>query len=182
MSTVVCPDQPLWRAMKVKSRHEKLVAQSLRGRGLEEFLPLHVSKRQWSDRSKVVEMPLFPGYVFCRVPYTHRLLAVSTPGVTSIVGFAGEDAAVPEEEIQSIRQMLASGLPLQPCSYARTGHIVEIQVGPLAGLRGEVIREKGLWRLVVNVALLQRSVAAELGREMVEVVGNRPEVLAGAVA
>jgi len=175
-------EQAEWRALKVKSRHEKLVAQSLRGRGLEEFLPLHASRRKWSDRSKVVEMPLFPGYVFCRVPEANRLLAMSTPGVTSIVGFGGEDAAVGDDEIQSIRRMLESGVPVEPCSYARTGHVVEIQAGPLAGLRGEVIREKGLWRLIVNVELLQRSVSAELGREMVQVVGTRPEVFAAAVA
>jgi len=174
--------EPVWRALKVKSRHEKLVAQSLRGRGLEEFLPLHASTRKWSDRSKVIEMPLFPGYVFCRLAASHRLLATSTPGVSSIVGFGGEDAALQDEEIQNVRQMLASGVPLEPWSYARPGHIVEVQAGPLAGMRGEVVREKGLWRLIVNVDLLQRSVAAELGREMVQVVRTPEEAYGAAVA
>jgi len=175
-------EQPVWRALTVRSRHEKLAAQGLRGRGLEEFLPLHAAKRIWSDRSKVIDMPLFPGYVFCRFADADRLRVVTTPGVTSVVGFGGRDAAVQDHEIEDVRRMLASGLPVEPWPYIRAGHTVEIQAGPLSGLRGEVVREKGLWRLIVNVELLRRSVAAEIGREMVQPIGTRPETYAAAVA
>lgn len=174
--------QAVWRALTVKSRREKLVAESLRNRGLEEFLPLYSSKRAWSDRTKILEMPLFPGYVFCRFPNTQRLLTVSTPGVTSVVSFGGQDAVVLDDEIENVRRMLASGVPLEPWSYVRTGHVVEIHAGPLSGLRGTVIREKGLWRLIVNVELLQRSVSAELGREMVQSIEPRSAIHMGAVA
>jgi len=164
------PSLIAWRALTVKSRHEKVAAQSLRGRGLEEFLPLYTSRRQWSDRSVTVEMPLFPGYVFCRVSQQQRVQALTAPGVGSIVGFGGKDATVEDHEIENVRRMLNSGRPVEPWPYVRVGHVVEIQAGPLSGLRGEVVREKGIWRLIVNVELLQRSVAAELGREMVQVV------------
>ena len=163
-------DQPAWRALTVKSRHEKSVAQNLRGRGVEEFLPLYASKRAWSDRSVIVDMPLFPGYVFCRFQEAERMRVLSTPGVAAIVGFGGRDAVVDDEQLLSVQRMLASGVPIQPWPYVQPGHIVEIHAGPLSGLRGEVVREKGLWRLIVNVQLLHRSVAAELGREMVQSV------------
>lgn len=175
-------DQSVWRALRVRSRHEKMVAQHLRDRGLEEFLPLYSSKRMWSDRNPTVEMPLFPGYVFCRFSNTLRLLCISTPGVASVVGFGGEDASVDPGEIESIRQMIASGLPLEPRSYVRPGQSVQIQAGPLAGLRGTVIREKGLWRVVVNVELLHRSVAAEIGREAVQALSNVPQLAPARVA
>jgi len=162
--------QPVWRALTVRSRHERIAAQSLRSRGLEEFLPLYRSKRAWSDRTKVVDLPLFPGYVFCRVSESQRLLAVSSPGVASIVGFGGRDAVVEEHELESVRRMLAAGLTVEPWPYVRPGHIVEVLSGPLTGLRGEVVREKGLWRLIVNVDLLQRSVSAELERDMVKAI------------
>src|SRR5690242_19863375 len=119
-------DQPVWRALTVRSRHEKIVAQHLRSRGLEEFLPLYQSRRSWSDRTATVEVPLFPGYVFCRFPDAQRLLAVSVPGVASVVGFGGGDATVETEEIDSIRQMVSSGVPLEPCSYVLAGHKVRI--------------------------------------------------------
>ena len=162
--------QPVWRALTVRSRHEKVAAQNLHGRGLEEFLPLYRSKRAWSDRTKVIDSPLFPGYVFCRFDGSQRLLAVSSPGVTSIVGFGGQDAVVEEHEIDSVRRMLAAGLDVEPWPYLRTGQMVEVLSGPLSGLRGEVVREKGLWRLIVNVDLLQRSVSAELERDMVQAI------------
>ncbi len=174
--------QPVWRALTVRSRHEKIAAQSLRSRGLEEFLPLYPSKRAWSDRTKVVDLPLFPGYVFCRVPQSKRLLAVSSPGVTSIVGFGGQDAVIEEHELESVRRMLAAGLAVEPWPYVRPGNIVEIRSGPLSGLRGEVVREKGLWRLIVNVDLLQRSVSAELERDMVQAIRPCAEQYVEAVA
>ena len=175
-------DQPAWRALTVRSRHEKLVAQHLRSRGLEEFLPTYRSKRTWSDRIATVEVPLFPGYVFCRFPENQRLLAVSIPGVASVVGFGGEDAAVEVEEIDAIRQIVSSGFSVQPYPYVRAGQTVRICAGPLAGLQGTVLREKGLWRVVVNVELLHRSVAAEIGREAVLAVSNIPPSVPAGVA
>jgi transcription antitermination factor NusG len=171
------PNQPVWRALTVKSRQEQIASQNLRGRGLEEFLPLYSSKRTWSDRTKLIDLPLFPGYVFCRVPDAQRLLAVSAPGVASIVRFGGQDAVVEEHEIDGIRRMLAAGLPVEPWPHVRAGHVVEIHSGPLSGLRGKVVREKGLWRLVVNVELLHRSVSAELGRDMVQAIRPCPREL-----
>ena len=171
-----------WHALTVKSRHEKIVADGLRGRGLEEFLPLYRSKRAWSDRTKIVEMPLFPGYVFCRFSERERLMTLSAPGVTSIVGFGGQDAVVEEHELDGVRRMLAAGLAVEPWPHVRAGHIVEIRSGPLSGLRGQVVREKGQWRLIVNVDLLQRSVSAELERDMVQVITPGREEYAAAVA
>src|SRR5262252_7687243 len=75
-----------WYAVRVKPNYEKPVAAALRGKGIEEFLPLFRSKRKWSDRVKVMDLPLFPGYVFCRLNLEARMPLITTPGFLYIVG------------------------------------------------------------------------------------------------
>jgi transcription antitermination factor NusG len=156
-----------WFALTVRPRHEKTASQNLRLRGLEEFLPLQRVRRSWSDRTQKVELPLFPGYVFCRFSYRERMHALNTPGVRSIVGFGSADIALNDSEIESIQALLSSGLPVSPWQYLRAGETVVIESGALSGVRGTVLREKNSWRIVVNVELLQRSVAVEIDRDLV---------------
>ena len=155
-----------WFALTVKPRHEKLASQHLRARGLEEFLPLYHARRKWSDRTQVVDLPLFPGYLFCRFPTQAWLQVLSTPGVQTVVGFGRRPAPVSDGEVSAIQSMLASGLPVIPWEFVRAGDRVEIKGGPLTGMQGLAVREKGIDRLVVNVDLLQRAVAVEIDREM----------------
>jgi transcription termination/antitermination protein NusG len=155
-----------WFALAVKPRHEKAVARNLQARGLVEFTPVYAARRSWSDRTTRVDVPLFPGYAFCHFGRAERFAAITTPGVMSVVGFGLCDVPVEDAEIESIRALLASGLPVDPVPYVRAGDPVRIEHGPLAGARGTVLRLKGSWRLVVNVELLQRSVAIEIDRGM----------------
>ncbi len=158
-----------WFALTVKPRHEKAAAQNLRHRGLEEFLPLYNARRQWSDRTQTVTMPLFPGYVFCRFSSREWLQVVNTPGVNSVVSFGRQPEPLSDGEIAAIQTMVASGLPLQPWPYIHAGDRVEITAGALEGVRGIAVREKGIDRVVVNVELLRRSVAVEIDRSLVAV-------------
>jgi transcription antitermination factor NusG len=118
------------------------------------------------------ELPvcLFPGYVFCRFSYEDRLLVLGTPGITSIVGFAKTPAPIPDTEIAAILAMVKSGRRLEPWPYLRAGERVRIEDGCLQGLCGAVVREKDEWRVVVNVEILQRSVAVEIDREALTLV------------
>ncbi len=156
-----------WYALTVKPRHEKAAAQHLAGKQLETFLPLYRSLRRWSDRKKIVELCLFPGYVFCRFGHEAKLEVLKVPSVTSIVGFGGQPAPVPDEEIQAIQVIVASGRRAGPWPYLSAGRRVRIERGPLAGLEGILVREKDAWRVVVSVELLRRSVAVEIDREMI---------------
>lgn len=156
-----------WFALRVKPHHERVVAENLRQNGLEVFLPLCRGRRRWSDRIQEVRLCLFPGYVFCRFTYADRLLVLGLPGVYSMVGFGGKPVPVEDWEIQSISALVESPLPLGPWPYLRVGERARILNGPLEGLEGILIREKGIWRVVVSVDVLQRSVAVEIDREMV---------------
>jgi transcription antitermination factor NusG len=156
-----------WFALTSKPRHEKVVAENLRGKGLESFVPLYRTRRQWTDRIQSVDLPLFPGYVFCRFAYASRLPVLNTPGVTSVVGFSDVPTPVADEEIVRIQAIQASGLPAHPWPYLRVGQKARIERGSLAGLEGVLIREKDALRVVVSVELLRRAVAVEIDRDMI---------------
>lgn len=156
-----------WFALTAKARHEKVVAENLRGKGLESFVPLYRARRQWTDRVQSVDLPLFPGYVFCRFAYASRLPVLNTPGVTSVVSFSDVPAPVADDEISRIRAIQASGLPSHPWPYLRAGQKARIERGALAGLEGVLIREKDGIRVVVSVELLRRAVAVEIDRDMI---------------
>jgi len=157
-----------WYAIHVKSRCEFQTHQELSTRGFETFLPLHKVRRRWSDRVKVLEVPLFPGYLFSRFELENRIRILNLPGVARIVGTGAKPIPVSEEELGSIRTMVNSQLTLVPWPYLRTGQKVAIDHGPLAGVEGIVIRaEDGKPRVVVSVTLLQRSVSTEIEREWI---------------
>lgn len=161
-------NDPHWFALTVRPRHEKAVAKCLSNKGIEAFLPLSKTVRQWSDRVKCVELPLFAGYVFSRFDTRGRSQVITTPGVTSIVGANGTAEPISEEEIVSLRSMVASGLPLATWPRLVAGMPVQITCGVLAGLNGLLMREKDVLRVVVNVELLHRSVAVEIDRKWLQ--------------
>jgi transcription antitermination factor NusG len=151
-----------WCAVQVRPRHEMSVSAILRAKGYEEFVPTYRVRRQWSDRSKQVEMPLFVGYVFCRLNFEIRWTIVATPGVIRIVGTQKGIALIDDQEIEAIQLVVKSGLKVEPCTYARIGDRVRIAKGPLAGMQGVVTRFKNQQRFVVSVDLIQSSVSVEV--------------------
>lgn len=162
------PGQAAWFALTVKPRHEKSVAAGLARLGFEAYLPLYPAKRRWSDRVKIVSLCLFPGYLFCRFGYDRCLQVLNQPGVSSVVGFGSSPVPVPEEQIAAIRRLLASGSSVLPWPFLKLGQRVRIRAGALAGIGGILAKEKDIWRVVVNVELLQRSVAVEIDRDLIE--------------
>jgi transcription antitermination factor NusG len=159
-----------WFALQVRMRHEVDVADHLKGKGYEWFLPLYKARRRWSDRIKEVDAPLFPGYLFCRFNPHNRLPILKTPGVTQIVGYNHVPVPVDEQEIEAIRRLVASGVPNFPCAYLEVGSKVRIEAGALRGLEGMLTELKGKRRLVLSITLLQRSVAVEIDSDAVSVV------------
>lgn len=152
-----------WYAVQLRPRTEKLTAQILEHKGFENYLPLYKIRRRWSDRFKELELPLFPGYVFCRLDLSRRILPLlTTPGVVRILGVGRAPVAVPEHEIEAIDLIIRSGYPVSPWHAPRIGQPVCLEYGPLAGVAGILIGYKKRSRLVVSVSLLKRSVAVEI--------------------
>lgn len=159
-----------WYAVRVRSQHEDVVARHLRVRGLESFLPLYKQLHRWSDRFKEVELPLFPGYVFCQFDAANRLPVLTIPGVVHIVGAGKNPLPIDEDEIAAIQAAVKSGFPTHPCTFLQLGEKVRIEYGPLCGIEGILSGFRGHQRLVLSITLLQRSVAVEIDGEWVRPV------------
>jgi len=157
-----------WYALYVRSRHEKIVENSLRVKGYSSFSPSYRTKRKRVDRIAEIEVPLFPGYVFCQFDSTKRLPILKTPGIVSLVGSGRKPEPVDDIEIASIRTLALSGRPVQPWPFLKLGQRVRLQAGPLAGTEGIFLRVKDQYHLVVSVTLLQRSVSVTIENESVE--------------
>jgi len=164
-----------WFALQTRPRWEKYVTQALEGKGFEPFLPLYNCRRRWSDRIKELELPLFAGYVFCRLNLEDRRLPVlTTPGVRQIMGIGRTPVPIPDSEIEAIRAIMASGLAAKPWPSIRVGQRVRIRAGSLAGIEGVYSASRKHFRLVVTVELLRRSVAVEVDQAWVEAIGPMP--------
>jgi transcription antitermination factor NusG len=161
-----------WFALRVRSNFEHVVGVHLRDRGFEEFCPSYKVERRWSDRVKLIDRSLFPGYVFCRLNPSDRLPVLSVPGVVSLVGVGKAPAAIPETEIERVRLLVRSGLLATPWPFLEIGDLVLIERGPLAGLEGILQKVKGKLRIVVSINLLQRSVSAEIDRSWIRPLGR----------
>jgi transcription antitermination factor NusG len=157
-----------WYALQVRSRFGKTVSTALRAKGYEEFLPVYRTVRQSRGGGGDLELPLFPGYLFCRLDPSERLLPVLTiPGVMRIVSVGKILLPVTDDEIEAVKAVSQCGLPAEPWPFLGTGCRVSLERGPLSGLEGMVISVDGAQRLVVSVSLLQRSIAVKIERSWV---------------
>jgi transcription antitermination factor NusG len=153
-----------WFAVWTRSRQEKTSAAMLAALGVPHFLPLIDEERRWSDRKKMVSLPLFPGYLFVQIANSSEI-QVCVQKVSGVVNFVGNQngpSAVPEVEINSIRALLSRGAGCSPCPFLKVGDRVRVVRGALAGIEGLFIRCGARSRVVVSVEIIQRSVSVEV--------------------
>ena len=156
-----------WYALQVASRCEKAVASGLDMRGFHHFLPLYRSRRRWSDRIQDVDLPLFTGYVFCRLDVSRRLPVLLIPGVVRIVGLGKVPIPVDASEIAAVETVVRSGLLAKPWPFLKTGQTVTIEEGPLRNVSGILMEVSGSEQLIVSISLLQRSLAVAVPRRSI---------------
>jgi transcription antitermination factor NusG len=166
-----CFGQP-WYAAYTCANHEKRVAEQLGLAGVEHFLPLYESLRKWKDRRKRLEVPLFPGYIFVRLPVQERLRVLGIPSVVRLVGFSGLPYALPDREIEALRNVLWCRLRAEPHTYPGVGRRVRVIRGPLEGVEGTLVRRKGRVRLVLSIDLIRQSAAVEVDSTDVEPINS----------
>jgi transcriptional antiterminator NusG len=167
MATSVKPELPMtcdmhWYVAQTCSRHEKRVAEHMVARGIEHFLPLYETVSRWQDRRVRLRLPLFPGYIFVRIPFRERVRALEVAGVTRLVGFGGVPVEMPDNEMETMQNGFTSRLRAEPHPYLVAGRRVRIKTGPLAGLKGVLVRKKGSFRFVLSIDLIQRAVVADV--------------------
>jgi transcriptional antiterminator NusG len=167
---VVDANDPHWYAVRTRSRHEKIVSQQLEKQGIESFLPLVKRTRQWTDRTKQVEMPVFSGYNFVRMVFTSamRLRVLQTYGVAGFVGMNNVGTVIPDCEIQNVRTVLATSVPVEERTFLRVGQRVRIRGGALHGVEGILSAQDEDQSVVVSVELIQRSLSVRIRGYVVE--------------
>jgi transcription antitermination factor NusG len=164
---------PRWFALYTTPRHEKHVAEMLVQRGIDAFLPLYRTTRRWKKSVPVVlELPLFPTYVFVRIARQARGSVLCIPGVLSIVGSGREPWSLPDLEIDALRSGLLER-KIEPHPYLNVGERVQIKAGVMTGVQGILVRKKNDLRVVLSLDAIMRSVAVEVDADDVEPVGPR---------
>ena len=165
-------DPAQWYAVRTRSRHEKMVADQLEKQGIENFLPLVKHARKLSDRVKEVDLPLFSGYTFVRVVLSSRdrLRVLQTHGVAGFVGINSGGTAIPENQIQDIRTLLASKEPFEEQPFLKVGQRVRVRGGALDGVEGILSARNDDRSLVISLEPIQRSLSVRIQGYTVEPV------------
>ena len=159
-----------WFALQVRTRTEQQVATMLRWKGYEEFLPTHSVKK----KNVSLQVPLFPGYIFCKVSAHAYGLIVTTPGVIRVVEFGGKPAPVDPEEIRSLQLIIGAGVSISVWKGLNVGDKVRIEQGPLQGAVGILASMRPKQRLLVSISMMMRTVVAEVNPEWVTTVDRKP--------
>ena len=149
---------PQWYAFATRARHEKKVNEHLQSAGMESFLPVRKTLNQWKDRKKWIESPLFPSYIFAKIPYKNRLDVLTLPSVIDIVGINNQPCPVRPEEIEAIKLLLNSNSGFDVNMGLSMGNRVRICSGPLIGLEGVIAQIRGGTRVVFNISALGKSI------------------------
>ncbi len=159
-----------WFAVYTKSNHEKMVNSQLLNKDIESYLPLRNITSQWKDRKKLVQIPLFPGYLFVNTSPNSLSSVFNTKSVVSVLGDHTKPISIPDEQIESIKKLLDSDLVYDPYPYLIIGKEVEIINGPLTGTTGKVVERNGTYKVIISIDMLKRSVAVEIGIEDVKLL------------
>ncbi len=160
--------EPRWYAVYTCCRHEKQVAAQFASREIEHYLPVYESVHRWKNGRALVQLPLFPGYVFVRIALRDRVRVLQVPSVVSLVGASGMASPLSDDEVELIRRGICGGLRVEPHPYLKAGRRVRVRRGPLAGSEGILVRKKGTLRLVIALDLIMRAMAVEVDAEDVE--------------
>ena len=161
-----------WYAVQTRARHERVVLQRFREKGLTTFLPVFTEIRRWSDRQKVLELPLFSCYVFVKIMNTNedRQRVLFTESVFDFVGLPRRGTPIPDEQIEAVRTIVEERVSWHSHPFLKIGQRVRIRSGALDGVEGILIDRNGRDTLVISVDLIQRSMAIRIDGYSVEPV------------
>jgi transcription antitermination factor NusG len=158
-----------WIAVRSKPRSEKIASNELTKKGIETFLPIIKKRRQWSDRKKWVEFPLFSGYLFARIELKDSIYVLNTHGVNTIVKFGDKVVTIDDDVVNSIKLASEGGYDLLPMNYFTVGDQVKVIGGPMEGAIGIVeTKHKKNNRLVIKIDALQQAIAVHIETRLLE--------------
>jgi len=168
--TIAISEAPQWYAVQTRGRHEKKVANKLSEKGIETYLPALRELHRWSDRNKIVEVPLFPCYTFVRMAPDplERLRVLQTNGVVKIVGSGSEPCPIDHKQIEDIRILLGTKVPVTMYPFLKIGQRIRIRSGCLTGLEGILLSRPRESTLVISIDAIQRAIAISVDGYQIE--------------
>lgn len=156
-------EEKIWYALYVKSRTEKKVAVELSAENIEFYLPLEKKLKQWSDRKKWVEEPLFRSYIFVHIESKDYYRTLYVQGAVKFVSFEGKAVPVPPQQIEAVRLYLEEKEPLHDIDESwETGKEVEVMEGKLIGLKGVLLEAKGRTRVKVEIEVVGSAIILQI--------------------
>ncbi|MCK5145761.1 UpxY family transcription antiterminator [bacterium] len=161
-------DERHWFALYTRPRHEFKVSDQLRQKDIEFYLPIQRVLKQWSDRRKWINEPLFRSYIFINSDAKERYRAVQATGALCVVHIHGQPIKVPHSEIERIQRVLKAVPEVEAVDYFSRGDPVEIIRGPLMGLRGLFLETAGAARLVIRLEAVQQGIRFSVSRSDVK--------------
>ncbi|HTX87782.1 MAG TPA: UpxY family transcription antiterminator [Bacteroidales bacterium] len=165
-------EQPYhWYAVYTKSRSEKKLADRLTEKGIEAYVPLRKTLRQWSDRKKWVREPLISSYVFVNITASDYYEVLNTPGAVKYIWFSGHPAVIPSRQIETLKMLTGSDVEIESISgNIPPGTHVKVVFGPLRGLEGELVTHAGKNRVIVRIDHIDKVLMVTIGQQMLEKV------------
>ena len=164
-------DSKKWFAIYVKSRNEKKVFKSLNDIGIESFLPLITKIKQWSDRKKKVEEPLFNSYLFVNIPLSDYYKVLNVNGVVRFICFEKKTVEVPENQIEAIKKYICD-TDIHDVDYEsinfKEGELVRIKSGQMKDLTGRFVEIKGKHRIMIEIEVVGQYLPINIARTNVE--------------
>ncbi len=162
-------NRPHWHALYTKSRHEKFIREELSKKNIESFLPLRRIKRKWSDRTQLIEEPLFKSYLFVHAAWPQFNQVLSSKGAVSLVSAGSKPIAIENEVIHSLKTVVEQNMAVDPFPYVDEGDRVFVKSGLFKGIEGFVFRKDSKkCRLVISVRAVMASLSVEVDAYDVE--------------
>ena len=162
--------EPRWYALKTRSRHEKTVNDKLQLKGIESFLPLCTTYKNWSDRKKKVSSPLFSCYLFVKIALKDRFSVLQTDGAVNLISFNGIPAPIPDHQIDTVRQILEENISIQRADYFTKGQKVEVTHGLFKGIQGIVQETKDKSRLIISIDVIQQAISMDIDASKLKII------------
>ncbi|MBN7815526.1 UpxY family transcription antiterminator [Algoriphagus pacificus] len=162
-----------WYVMYTASRSEKKVAARLKENGKEVYLPIVEELRQWSDRKKKVERPLFNGYVFVKTRRNELWECLQVPGAVKFVHFSGQHATIRDEELETIARVISTGVAIESDgSVIEPGEKVEVIGGALQNMTGEVIEKGNKDYFLIRIPSIYQNMLVSIPRKFLQAIGK----------
>ena len=166
MDEPVAPQMNRWYVLHTKSRQEKAVASHLTAKGINHFLPLVAKVRYYGRRKMIVQLPLFPSYVFLLGNVEQAYEADRTRRLARIIHVTDQQQL--GWELQNLRLAVDNQAPLDPYPHLKNGVRVEVRAGPFRGLQGVIEHRTRPDRLLLQINTLGRSVSLEIDGALLE--------------